>query len=72
VLQQFVYLSGEVANISQTNMCQIMKDVVHDTLEGGSSFFETKGHDMIGKSSPRCGKSGLVLFDMVDLNLIIP
>ena len=64
--------SGEVVQIGEDEMRQIMKDVIHGPLEGGTNIFNTKGNELVCECAPWCCEGCFVLICIADLNLIIP
>src|SRR5262249_54040449 len=50
----------------------VMKDSHHGPLVSGSSVFESKWHDDVTISSPRCSKRGLLFILFSHLDLIVP
>ena len=48
-----------------------MKAIGHGPLECGTSIFEAKRHDVIGKGAPWGSKGSFVLVFLSDLDLIV-
>jgi hypothetical protein len=71
MLGAFLGSSGEVVQVGEDDLSQIMKDVCHRTLEGCVGVFEAEGHDTICKRTPRGNECGFILIGWVNLNLVI-
>jgi hypothetical protein len=71
VLSEFLGLSGEIVQVSENDLSQIMKNVCHGMLKSGSGLLEAKRNDMICKSTARGSECSFVLISWVDLNLVV-
>jgi len=71
MLNAFFGASGEVIQVGEHDLIQIMKNVCHGTVESVSCILKAERHDMIRKSSSRGSKFGFVMIDWVNLNLIL-
>jgi hypothetical protein len=63
--------SGEVIQVIQYEMGEIMKDICHGPLECGTDIFYPKGHNPIGKGVPWGGKNNFLLICVTYLDLVI-
>ena len=52
-------------------MRNIVKNVGHCSLEGGSDVLEAKGYDVRGDDTPWCREHGFVLIHMMYLDLVV-
>ena len=52
-------------------MNEIAKAVCHGTLEGGSSIFQAKGHDLVGECAPWGCEFRFVMVFFLDLDLVV-
>ena len=48
-----------------------METIWHGALEGGSSIFQVKGHDLISECAPWGCECSLVMILFLDLNLVV-
>ena len=62
---------NEVVETNQHNVNEVVEAVCHGVLEGGSSVFQAKGHDLICECAPRGCECSLVMIFFPDLNLVI-
>ena len=53
-------------------MFQVMKDVIHGSLECASCVFQAKWHYLVYKCAPGGGERVFVPVSVTDLNLIVP
>jgi hypothetical protein len=67
----FLGSSGEIVQVGENDLSQIMKNVCHGTLESGFSVLEAKRHDMVCKGTPGGSECGFVLIGWVDLNFVV-
>ena len=77
-LSQVVYVlcfllrpHDEVVETNQHDVHKIAEALHHGTLEGGSSIFESKGHDSLGECAPWGCEFHLVTVFFPDLDLVI-
>ena len=63
MLSMFLGAIGEVIQVGEDDLSQIMKYVCHGTLEGGTNIFEAERHDTICKSTPGGSEGCFVLID---------
>jgi hypothetical protein len=61
MLSVFLRLGGEVIQVCEDDMIQIMKDVFHGPLKIGTNILEVEGHDTIGESTLVGSECGFVL-----------
>jgi hypothetical protein len=71
MLSAFFGASGEIVQVGENDLSQIVKNVCHGTLESGSCVIEAKRHDTICKSSLGGSECDFVLIGWVDLNLVV-
>jgi hypothetical protein len=71
MLSAFFGASGEIVQVGENDLSQIMKNVCHGTLESGSCILEAERHDTIRKSAPGGSECGFVLIGWVNLNLVV-
>ena len=53
-------------------MFQVMKDVIHGSLEGGSYIFQAEWHYLVCECAPRGSERNFVPVSVTNLNLIVP
>lgn len=71
VLRTLLRMSSVIIQVSEYEMSQIMENVVHGLLESGSSILESKGNNVVRKSTPMCGEGDIALIHVVDMNMIL-
>jgi hypothetical protein len=71
MLSAFLGSSGEVIQVCEDDMSQIMKNVCHGPLKSGTNVLEAKRHDTICESTPGGSECGFVLIGWVNLNLVV-
>jgi hypothetical protein len=71
MLHSFLGSSSEVIQVSEDDASNIMENISHGTLERSTNVFESKGHDLVSKSTPWGSKCSLILICWIDLDLIV-
>ena len=61
----------EVVETHQHDVSKIAEAVHHGVLEGGSSIFESKGYDSVGKCAPWGCECHFVMVFFPDLDLVV-
>ena len=71
MLSAFLGSSGEIVQVGEDDLIQIMKNVCHGLLECRIGIVEAKRHDTICESTPRGNECSFILIYWVYLNLVI-